>query len=246
MPKFLVNVGWDDVPHLADDEKKALANAYPPHERDARMKGIPALGSGAIYPVPEDVYLVEPRPLPNWWPRAYGLDVGWNKTAAIFGAWDRDADTLYLIDEHYQSYGEPSVHAAAIRRRTGDWMPGVIDPASMGSNQRDGRTLFAEYQELGLILTTANNAVEAGIHRVWEMLSQGRLKVFSTLANTRAEMRIYRRDDRGRVVKERDHLMDAMRYLCASGQAVAEYPPEFIDEGERELATYGRDAVTGY
>jgi hypothetical protein len=37
----------------------------------------------------------------------------------------------------------------------------------------------------------------------------GRLKVFSTLGNWLVEFRIYRRDEKNRVVKKGDHLMDA-------------------------------------
>lgn len=245
MAKFVVNVGWDDVPHLDEQAKHDLGESYPPHERDARMKGIPALGSGAIYPVPEDTYLIEPFRLPISWQRSFALDVGWNKTAALWGAWDYETETVYLYDEHYQSHGEPSVHASAILRR-GEWIRGVIDPASMGANQRDGRTLFSEYQRLGLDLTTADNSVEAGIHRVWEALSQGRIKIFRTLTNTLSEIRIYRRDDRGRVVKERDHLMDCLRYLIATGPNVASYSPDAEYEGDAYMAAQSRNSVTGY
>jgi Terminase RNaseH-like domain len=49
-------------------------------------------------------------------------------------------------------------------------------------------------------------------------MSAGRLKVFSSLSNWYQEFRLYRRDENGKVVKERDHLMDAMRYLVKSGR----------------------------
>ena len=44
---------WDDVPHLDERAKEMLFASYMPFQRDARTKGIPALGSGAIYSVPE-------------------------------------------------------------------------------------------------------------------------------------------------------------------------------------------------
>jgi hypothetical protein len=46
----------------------------------------------------------------------------------------------------------------------------------------------------------------------------GRLKAFTSLSNWYSEFRLYRRDQEGRVVKEHDHLMDAMRYLIMSGR----------------------------
>ncbi len=51
--RFVVMASWDDVPHLSQQQKDALWNSIPPFQRDARSKGIPQLGSGAIYPVQE-------------------------------------------------------------------------------------------------------------------------------------------------------------------------------------------------
>jgi len=216
--KYLVQAGWDDVPHLDEKTKKELLESTPPHLRDARSKGLPSLGSGAIYPVPEDEILVKPFDIPKYWPKAYGLDVGWNKTAAIWGAWDRDNDVVYLYTEHYRGKAEPSVHAGAIQAR-GEWIPGVIDPASKGSGQADGSVLLEMYEDLGLDLVKAVNAREAGIWQVYERLSSGRLKVFSTCQNWLAEYRLYRRNEQGKVIKEFDHLMDSTRYLIISGLA---------------------------
>ena len=62
------------------------------------------------------------------------------------------------------------------------------------------------YQSMGLDLTPANNAVESGIYDVWTLLSAGKLKVFASCADWISEYRMYRRDDKGRVVKKNDHL----------------------------------------
>jgi len=210
--RYVVNAGWDDVPHIDEQTKVELLASTVPHLRDARSKGIPGLGSGAIYPIPLEDVLVDPFQIPVFWPRGFALDVGWNRTACLWGAWDRDADVIYLNTEHYRGQAEPSVHAAAIKAR-GDWIPGVIDPAAKGRAQQDGKQLYATYRRLGLNLDLANNAVEAGIYSVWERLSTGRLKVFSTLQNWQAEYRLYRRDENGKIVKKDDHLMDCMRYL---------------------------------
>jgi hypothetical protein len=222
--RYLVQAGWDDVPHLDADTKRELLASTLPHLRDARSKGVPSLGAGAIYPVAESEVMVEPFPIPAYWPRAYGQDVGWNRTAAIWGAVDRNTDTVYLYAEHYRGQAEPSVHADAVKAR-GVWIPGVIDPASRGRAQKDGEQLLALYQGLGLHLTIADNSVEAGLYDVWQRLSTGRLKVFRTCLNWWAEYRLYRRDEKGRIVKANDHLMDATRYLIRSGLAVASVEP---------------------
>lgn len=93
--KFIVMATWDDAPHLTEEQKKRLWSGIPEYQRDARTKGIPQLGSGAIYPIPESEILVNPFEIPPHYTRAYGFDVGWNRTAAIWGAIDRDTDTCY-------------------------------------------------------------------------------------------------------------------------------------------------------
>lgn len=215
-----MQITWDDVPHLTAEQKAKLWAAIPPYQRDARTKGVPQLGSGAIYPVPESDIICDPFEIPKHWKRAYGLDVGWNRTAGIWGAWDQENDIVYLYSEYYRGQAEPSIHASAIKSR-GPWIPGVVDPASRGRSQADGVQLLQTYTDLGLNLTPAVNAVEAGIYAVWERLSTGRLRVFKTLQAWLAEYRIYRRDDKGRIVKANDHAMDASRYLVVSGLDLA-------------------------
>ncbi len=218
--KYRVDAGWDDVPHLNETTKKTLLASTPPYQRDARSKGRPSLGSGAIYPFSEDDLAVDPFPIPAHWRRAFGLDVGWKCTAAAFGAWDPEGDILYIYSEHYRGEARPTTHTSALQAR-GGWIPGVIDPAARGRGQRDGEQLMSDYVNLGLKLQLANNAVEAGLYAVWERMETGRLKVFRTCRNWFKEQALYRRDEKGRIVKVNDHIMDASRYLVMSGKDIA-------------------------
>jgi phage terminase large subunit-like protein len=215
-----VMAGWDDVPHLSAEQKARMLANCEVHLRDARSKGIPSLGSGAIYPVPEEQIVVDDFEIPKHWPRSYGLDVGWNCTAAVFGAIDRETDTAYLYSEHYQGQQEPSTHVAGIHGR-GKWIKGTIDPASRGRSQKDGENLLQIYTDLGLTLVPAQNSVESGLFEVHQRLATGRLKVFRSMQNWLAEYRIYRRDEKGHIVKKKDHAMDATRYWVVSGIDIA-------------------------
>jgi phage terminase large subunit-like protein len=222
--RYIVMATWDDAPHLSKESKDELWKSLPPFQRDARSKGIPQLGAGAIYPVPESDLLVQPFVIPEHWPRGYGMDVGWNNTAAIWGALNRESDVLYLYHEYKRSQAEPSVHVAGIRA-PGEWMSGFIDPASRGRSQRDGEQLLNDYQQLGLKLTLADNGVESGLYSVWNRMSTGRIKVFDSMKAWLNEFRLYRRDEKGRVVKSNDHLMDAMRYLDSRLGMLSVKPP---------------------
>jgi Terminase RNaseH-like domain len=243
--RFAVQIGWGDVPHLSKQQQDEMLDAFPLHEREARAKGVPMLGSGRIYPIDEAQLIIDPFEIPRWWPRAYGLDVGWNTTAAIWGAWDRDSDMLYLTSEHYMGQQPPQVHADAIKSR-GDWMLGAIDPASAGASQTDGRRLLDVYREMMLSLVEAENAVEAGILACYRRMTSGRLKVFRNCVNWVREFRIYRRDEDGKVVKENDHAMDATRYLIMTGMRYATTPPVDEDEIDFGRGHGGRSSVTGY
>jgi hypothetical protein len=246
--KYCIQVSWSEVPHLSDKDKDELRASIPPHQLEARERGIPVLGSGVIYPVPEAAFVIDPIELPVWWPRAYAMDVGWNRTAAVWGAWDRETDTIYIYSEHYRGQAEPSIHADAIKAR-GDWITGAIDPASSGSNQKDGTQLIEEYRKLGLMLVPADNSVEAGIHAVYRRLSTGRLKVFKNCAAWLSEFRIYRRDEKGKVVKQNDHLMDCTRYLTITGMRYASVDmthDDYMKETSGHSGAAARSSVTGY
>ena len=215
--------GWKDVPHLSEQDKADLYGSIPPYQRKARSEGIPMLGSGAIYPIGEEMISCRPFAIPKKWPRAYGMDVGWNWTAVIWGAYDKLGDILYLYSEHKRGEAEPAIHAASIKSR-GPWIPGAIDPASKGRSQLDGRKLLDEYRSkaLALDLHLADNAVESGLMAVWTRLYEGRLVVFDSLGSWFGEFRTYHRDEKGKIPDNlNDHLMDATRYLVKTGIGLA-------------------------
>jgi phage terminase large subunit-like protein len=227
--KHVTQCDWSQVPHLDKAAQAQLLASTPPYQRDARTKGIPQLGRGAIYPLTESEIIVPRFDIPASWPRSYGLDVGWNRTAAVWGALDRDKGTAYLYHEYYRAQAEPVIHAAGIKA-VGEWIKGVVDPACLGSSQIDGRTLMDMYGSLGLKLQPAANAVETGIYEVWDALSTGRLQVFDTLPNWLSEFRKYHRNEKGQVVKTDDHLMDATRYWWVSGRDQFSTPPVDRDQ----------------
>jgi len=62
--KFCVQATWDDVPHLSEEAKAELLASIPPYQREARSKGVPQLGAGAIYQVPESDIVVPDFEIP--------------------------------------------------------------------------------------------------------------------------------------------------------------------------------------
>lgn len=204
-----------DVPHQTPDPTNFL-----PHEREARINGVPSIGSGKIYPVAEADVVVDPFFLPKWFPKCFGADFGYGSiakddggTAVLWGAIDRENDVLYIYAEHFQRGSEIAMNASAIRAR-GKWIPGVGDLSGAG---RDGDSTIDLYQREGIDIIGADKSVEAGLFEVYDRFTTGRLKIFRTCQRTIEELRLYRRDEKGKVVKAGDHCMDALRYLVRSG-----------------------------
>ncbi len=115
--KYIQQASWEDVPHLSDQQKEEILASYSKHEHAARSQGIPALGSGSIFPYLEKDFVVRPQKIEVWWPRAYGLDVGWNQTASVWGAINPDDGILYIYSEDYMGREVPALRAAARRAR---------------------------------------------------------------------------------------------------------------------------------
>ena len=220
-----ITIGWDDVPWLDEQTKAEILASTPPHLRATVSRGVPTIGSGAIYPIPVEDIVCDPFPIPPYYKKLYGMDVGHRVTAAVFGALDPDTDTLYIYDEYVGELKVPEIHAAAVKRNALDWMPGVIDPSSQQGSQFNGEKLIVEYRKLGLRVRPADNSIEDGIRKVWSRLELGKLKLFSNkTAKTQNEYLIYRRNDKGKIVKEHDHLMDALRYLVNTLHLAAPSP----------------------
>ena len=236
--RYTTQIGWSDIPHLTAEAKRDLLRGTPAYLRGARMRGEPVLGEGRIYRLAIEQIQYSPRVLPDHWPRAFAMDVGWNWTAALWGAWDVESDTIYIYNEYYGRTAPPVTHAHAIKAR-GDWIYGVIDPAAGQRSQRDGERLIDLYRQHGLKLEPANNEREAGIEECLDRMVTGRLKVSPALQNFNFEFAIYRRDEKGKVVKKWDHLMDSCRYLVMSGRNV------MTTKRRHDLATGGGWVVGG-
>jgi hypothetical protein len=225
MSRHVTFMTIDDAEHYSPEERAAIVAAYPPHEREARAKGIPALGSGRIFPVPEEDISCAARELPREWPRIGGMDFGWDHPfAAVELAWDRDADVVYVTKTYRKSQATPIIHAAALKPwgdagRIGQWLPWAWPRDGRRETlEGAGEALAKQFRAQGLNLlyehaqfVDGSVSVEAGLLEMLDRMQTGRWKVFRHLSEWFEEFRLYHRDD-GRVVKERDDLMAASRY----------------------------------
>lgn len=211
----------DDAEHYTPEQRAKIIASYPEHEREARAKGTPTLGSGRIFPVSEESIRESAIDIPRHWPRICGLDIGLDHpTAAAWLTWDRDTDTVHVYDAYRMRDGVIPVHASAIKSK-GSWIP-VAWPhdAHRRDGAKTGEQYKALYQQEGVAMlhqhaqtTEGGNSVEPALEDMLTRMKTGRFKVAAHLNDWWEEFRLYHRKD-GLVVKKLDDLMSATRYAC--------------------------------
>jgi phage terminase large subunit-like protein len=208
----------DDALHYTPEARAAIVAAYLPHEREARAKGIPTMGSGRVFPIEEEFIRVTAFPIPDSWLQLGGLDFGWDHpSAGIRMAWDRDNDCLYVTACHRARENTPAMFAAAVRP-WGDWLRWSWPHDGLQHDKGSGEQLAAQYKAQGLKMMSdratfvdGTNGLEAGVLEMLDRMQTGRLKVFSHLNDWFEEFRLYHRKE-GLIVKLNDDLMSATRY----------------------------------
>lgn len=217
--RFMVQMEIEEAEHYTEEQRAAIIAGYRPHEREARARGIPMLGSGRIFPVPETDLKVHAFQIPDDWPRLGGMDFGWEHPfAAVEIAHNRDEDVVYVTKAYTARHTTPVLHAAALKP-WGDWLPWAWP--------RDGRrdtlegagvALKEQYEAQGLNMLDDYAQFEdgsvslwAGLTRMHDRMQTGRFKVFAHLEDWFREFRAYHQKE-GVVVKENEDLMCATRY----------------------------------
>jgi phage terminase large subunit-like protein len=233
------NMTIDDAEHIAPEERRRIIESYPAHEREARTKGTPILGSGRIFPIEESLVAVDPFQMPSYWPQLGAMDFGWDHPfAAVKGTFDPDTDTIYITNAYRARQETPILHAAALKP-WGKWVPWAWPHDGLQHDKGSGEQLAKQYEGHGLNMMEnratfedGSNGVEAGLMDMLDRMQTGRLKVFRHLNEWFEEFRLYHRKD-GKVVKEADDLMAATRYLVMSIRH-ALLSPELRSENRRK------------
>lgn len=217
--RFCINVGWDDAPHLTEETKKALLAAFPPYQRDMRTKGIPMLGHGRIFELDETLLKITPIECPDHWYVINGVDFGWDHPQAHVQLWwDKDEDVIYVP----HAWKKSQVKADEAWRFVKPWSDNVPVAWPHDGYQHEkggGEELAGKYRDEGFKMLPEHatwpeggNGVEVGVHELLNLMLEGRLRIFNTCTDLLEEIRLYHRDDHGKIVKVKDDLISAMRY----------------------------------
>jgi hypothetical protein len=218
MSRHVTRMTIDDAEHYTSEQRASIIASYPLHEREARVKGLPSMGTGRVFPVAEEMIVTPPIPIPDHWPQIVGIDFGWDHpTAATKLAWDRDNDCIYVTAEYAQREQTPVIHAAAIKG-WGAWLPVSWPHDGLQHDKGSGEQLAEAYRKQGLNMFAeratfddGSHGVEAGVMEMLDRMQTGRWKVFSNCGKWLAEFRLYHREE-GLIVAERDDVICSSRY----------------------------------
>lgn len=217
--QYFMQKGWDDAPHLSSAVKESLLDSFPPHQRDMRTKGTPMLGHGRIYDLSEDFITCDSFEIPKHFYVINALDFGWDHPQShIQLVWDRDQDIFYVTKALKMRQTSPDEAWGAIKK----WSKGVPTAWPLDGLQTEkgsGKQQKEYYDEAGFEMLyeratweDGSNGVEAGLYEIRDLMRKGKFKIFAGLRDVFDELLQYHRDDKGKIVKVRDDLLDAIRY----------------------------------
>ena len=232
----MVRATWEDAPHIMEDQdhRAQLEGAMKEHERDKRTKGIPEMGSGLVFAIADERISYDPsdfKRIPPYWPRIAGIDLGFDHPfAAVWLAWDRDTDVVYLYDALKERNLLIPMMADVLKRHE-SWIP-VAWPHDVAERDRSsGKQIaatFAEEYGVNMLPEPFTNppgpgesegeggrGVETGLWNMHAAMEEGRFKVARHLKEWFREKGLYHRKD-GQVVRKYDDLMSASRYAYQS------------------------------
>ena len=190
--------------------------------QQSRLYGQFTLQTGLIYnEFNRSLHCIEPFEIPEHWPRYRGIDFGTkNPFSCIWVAHDMDTDTLHVYREYFQTQKttlECGNMVFALSKKDPPVAWTSADPES-----RDGRLTLARYCEVPTKPAPKHLGVVEGINHVKNYLTvdaEGKPHLFihKNCKQLIKEMSGYRwmADQKNdRPVKQNDHGLDALRYIC--------------------------------
>lgn len=220
----------DDNPYLASDGRyEQMLKALPPTQRRQLLEGDWEVAEGAAFTeFDRNIHIIDPFEIPIHWDRVKGIDYGYaSESACVWGAIDRDDNTLIIYRELYRK-GLLATDLAQLiaEMELNDPMsvPGVLDTACWNRTGQTGPTVGETLVKAGHKLRRADKNRVAGkiqIHEYLKVQQSGRpkLQIFNTCPNLIRELQSIPLDKSNPEDVDThapDHAYDALRYLIMS------------------------------
>ena len=228
---------WFDNPLMTKEKWERFCSRVPPHERDVRIRGVPALAGSMVFVEFDRRYrddgghVVRVDEVPDDLTLFAGHDVGMDHpTAVIFIGVDRD-NRVWCVDEYVARNTTIEQDCECLGEILGERnlaAPAAIDPAAFTISKGNQMSPAMQYVRAGWpvmkALRTRDYGERAMIYAMKRMFHDGEIMVSEKCANLIRELCVwkYRRDQRNRPVtggspfEDRNNdCIDALRYILS-------------------------------
>jgi phage terminase large subunit-like protein len=218
-----IRIDAQDAKHISAERRAQLEESYLPHEREARIHGIPQLGIARVFPFPLESMMrqVEPDKIQGWAKWIVGIDFGYGHPfAAALCAWVPEADEFYVVDGFKMERSEALYHVKRIAGMCrGLRIPIAWPHDGLTHEKGSGVALADVYRRVGAPMMPKNAEnkgggyhVEPAIEEMSGFMKRGAFAIASHMTELGEELLSYHRDQDYKIVRLRDDLISATRY----------------------------------
>ena len=220
-----IRITGADAKHISPERREELGEQYLPHEREARLEGIPQLGVARVFPFPIESLMRNFNPevdIKGWAKWIVGIDPGYQHPfAAALCAWVPDLDEFYVVDGFKMERSEALYHTKRIAGLCRGLRIPISWPHDANSHERgSGLALSEVYRRCGapMLSKHAENHGAGSFHTepcIEEMIGymkRGAFQIASHMTELGEEILNYHRDEDYKIVRLRDDLISAVRY----------------------------------
>lgn len=232
-----IRIDAQDAKHISAERRATLEESYLPHEREARIHGIPQLGIARVFPFPIESLMREFNPeadIRAWARWIVGIDFGYGHPfAAALCAWVPDLDEFFVVDGFKMERGEAFYHVKRVAGMCRGLRIPIAWPHDGNSHEKSSGIALADvYRRLGapMLGKHAENKgggyhTEPAIEEMLGYMKRGTFAIASHMSELGEEILSYHRDEDYKIVRLRDDLISAARYafmMRRSGKLSAE------------------------
>jgi phage terminase large subunit-like protein len=210
--------------HISAERRAQMEDSYLPHEREARIHGIPLLGIAKVFPFPIDTLMRAFNPdtdIRSWARWIVGIDFGYGHPfAAALCAWVHDLDEFYVVDGFRMDRAEAFYHVKRIAGLCRGLRIPVAWPHDGHQHEKGSGIALADlYRRLGAPMLGQHaqhkdhgHHLEPTIEEICGYMKRGCFTIASHMTELGEELLNYHRDEDYKIVPLRDDLISAVRY----------------------------------
>jgi phage terminase large subunit-like protein len=219
-----IRIDATDARHISPQRRAELEESYLPHEREARIHGIPQLGIARVFPFPIESLMRPVNPetdIKSWAKWVVGCDFGYGHPfAAALCAWVPEIDEFFVVDGFKMERSEALYHVKRIAGMCrGLRIPVAWPHDDLTHEKGSGIALADVYRRCGapMLGKHAENKgggyyTEPAIEEMIGYMKRGAFIIANHMTELAEEILSYHRDEDYKIVKLRDDLLAAVRY----------------------------------